>query len=84
MSGGRDVELKEVLERLRAEVDTLGVDENEAKNLTELISEIDAKVDSGEPLSERVKHYLEKFEVEHPRVTAILNELLVTLSNMGI
>ena len=31
-----------------------------------------------------VREAIEHFETDHPRATAILNDIMVTLSNMGI
>jgi len=31
-----------------------------------------------------VTELIEQFEVEHPRITGVLNDLMVTLSGMGI
>jgi hypothetical protein len=35
-------------------------------------------------LVEDMKEAVSQFEVEHPTLTGVLNELMVTLSNMGI
>jgi hypothetical protein len=35
-------------------------------------------------LLENIRDHISNFETEHPRVTAILNDIMVTLSNMGI
>jgi len=37
-----------------------------------------------EGVTGELKRRVETFEVEHPRVTAILNDMMVTLSNLGI
>ncbi|NIT59402.1 MAG: DUF4404 family protein, partial [Aliifodinibius sp.] len=33
---------------------------------------------------DELKEAINRFETEHPRTTAILNDIMVTLSNMGI
>ena len=40
--------------------------------------------DSRRTLAESLRQTIEKFEVEHPRATGILNDILVKLSSMGI
>lgn len=77
------------LERLRSEIDTVARNNPEASHkLNALISALEEKVagveedDSG--LVEQVQDEITRFEASHPRATAILNDILVTLSNMGI
>jgi len=86
-----DTKLHEELERLRSEVNRLTDDNIEAKEkLNLLISDIEIKLD--EPfeethhrnLIENVSKSINQFETDHPRATAILNDIMVTLSNMGI
>jgi len=63
----------------------------EAKErISSLVENIEQKVDfSGlsdehQDLVEDVKEAITHFEVEHPRVTGILNEIIMALSNSGI
>lgn len=78
------------LERLRKEINHLASDDVDSrKRLNRLISEIEAKLenpDAGENdgLMNNLKDAIAHFETEHPRATAILNDIMVTLSNMGI
>ena len=48
-----------------------------------LITELE-NADNDESAIESIKSSIERFETEHPRATAILNDIMVTLSNMGI
>ena len=34
--------------------------------------------------AETLQHEAEEFEVEHPRITALINQVTTTLSNLGI
>ncbi len=81
--------INEALGALREEgerLDNLAVKER----LTNLVDNIEQNVDysglSGEhqELVEDVKEAIAHFEVEHPSITGILNEVIMTLSNMGI
>ena len=86
-----DIKLQDELAKLRKEVNE-AIDDNDAarEKLNLLISEIEKKLD--EPTDEAQHNYLLKkikdaigqFESEHPRATAILNDIMITLGNMGI
>lgn len=84
-------ELDSALARLRAELEALGPEAGAARAaLGTLIGEIERDLatlehaDHAETLGQRIQHQLERFEVEHPRVTGILNEIMVSLANLGI
>ena len=78
------------IDSLRAEIESLNVEDCAAKvRLEGLVAELESQLE--EPanagaagLDESVKELIEHFEVEHPRITGILNDLMVTLSGMGI
>ncbi len=78
------------LERLRIEIYEVARNNPDAyRKLNELISDMERQIsESPDPdhagLSTRVKDELVRFEAAHPRATAILNDILVTLGNMGI
>ncbi len=81
--------INEAIGALREEGERL--DNPEAKErLTNLVDNIEQYVDySGvseehQDLVEDVKEAIVHFEVEHPSITGILNEVMMTLSNMGI
>ena len=46
--------------------------------------EVDAEEEHLGALAESVRNYVEQLEVEHPRMTGVLNRILVGLSNIGI
>lgn len=84
-----DQQLHADLERLRAEVNALSEDNpNSREKLNLLISDIEKQLDESsendEGLIDKLKDAIHQFETEHPRATAILNDIMVTLSNMGI
>ena len=83
--------LEHALERLRSELDSLGQGPEEANaRLRRLIDDVERQMDSLElgnddaSVGDTIKDYIEQFEIEHPRITNILNDVMVTLSNMGI
>ena len=82
-------QLHKKMDELRQEIDELPSDDSGSKErLEELLEKLElraeypAEADNQliQGLSDSVTH----FEVFHPRVTAILNDLMMTLSNMGI
>jgi hypothetical protein len=86
-----DEDLRQSLNALKAELDRLdSADPDKRATLERLIDDIEHKLqhpDQGETsgsLIERAKESIEHFEVSHPRATAILNDIMMTLSNMGI
>ncbi len=82
-------QLQEQLERLRALVNEIGAEKPESlERLNRLVSDIEVRLeDRGggrHDLADAVKDAIRHFEVEHPRATAVLNDIMVTLGNMGI
>ncbi len=84
-------ELQQSLEGLRSEIHKLGEDDEPIKGrmrslVTDLERQLDDDEDYDEPeqLIERARDHIERFEVEHPRLTGMLNRVMVALSNLGI
>jgi len=83
--------INDALQQLRNEIDKLHLDDRDVKDrLNQLVESIEGSLVGGEPLEpdhdlvEELKDVISQFEVEHPRITGIVNELMMTLSNMGI
>ena len=81
--------LQNDLERLRDEINHVAIEDVESrKKLNRIISDLEAKLETedeeNDGLIKDIKEAIEHFETEHPRATAILNDIMVTLSNMGI
>ncbi|BBL72440.1 DUF4404 family protein [Methylogaea oryzae] len=83
--------LNDVIHELKNQIASLEVSDAQAKQkLQSLVEGLEEKLrspaDAGHHhgLVEEVRDSVEHFEVEHPRITAILNDLMMTLSNMGI
>ena len=85
------VELKELVNRLKAEIASLESQDQEARTrLQSLITDLEARLaaeasDNGdEDLMDSLRESVERFEVEHPRATGIINQIMIMLGNMGI
>ena len=88
MSGEK---LRADLERLRAELSAFAPGQAGTRDkLNAIIGDIERHMqepDDGSThhgLLDDIRNFVRRFETEHPRATAILNDIMVTLSNMGI
>ena len=79
-------QLELLLTRLREELAALESAGTQVQpRLQTLIDDIEVQISAqDEGVTGELKRRVETFEVEHPRVTAILNDMMVTLSNLGI
>jgi predicted transcriptional regulator len=83
-------EVSEALFNLRSEIERLDNRNPELKaRLEGLMDDLEDRLEATEDenhlhLVEDMKEAVSQFEVEHPTLTGVLNELMVTLSNMGI
>ena len=80
--------LKNKIEDLRAELNKVADSDPKSRDrINQLISELEDKLENPEEhpsLIDSIKESINHFEAEHPRATAIMNDIMVTLSNMGI
>lgn len=80
--------VEEQLARLRSELDSTELTEERREYIGALIADINAQLATGqvpdESLREQVEGAVSAFEVEHPRLAGILNNIMLTLGNMGI
>jgi len=83
--------LRDDIEKLRDEIKTLSTDKDISKEkLESLLQEIESGLETKTQNNQKskllagLKESLGHFETEHPRATAIINDIMVTLSNMGI
>lgn len=86
-----DEQLRRSLEELRSELARLEAEEAQVRErLDALISGLETQLDNPDDdahhqsLTQDFRQSISQFEVSHPRTTAILNEIMVTLGNMGI
>ncbi len=81
--------LNDKITSLKKELEHISIDNLEAKkHITALIDEIEALNEASSEdknfIIDNIKKSIEDFETDHPRATAILNDIMVTLSNLGI
>lgn len=79
-------EIRESLEQLRTEVHQLDSgDQHVRERVDEIIDELEHQLENPDDAAHRgnvvesVRKATEQFEVEHPRITSILNQIMVTL-----
>ena len=78
--------IKNLVEELKQEIQQSHSAEPELKNkITKLIATIeDSSEEADEGLIESVEEQVSEFEASHPKLTIILNRIMVALSNIGI
>jgi len=82
--------LNETLESLRSEIENLRTNDNASKvKLEKIVDDLEQKIQNPDDIDHNrlisdVKDSVTHFEVSHPTVTAILNDIMMALSNMGI
>ncbi len=84
-------DLPQLIESLKAEIARLDPGDHEARaRLEALVADIERRIDASddsmahEDLMESLREAVERFEVEHPRTTGIINNIMVMLGSMGI
>jgi hypothetical protein len=84
-------ELRHTLRKLRAEIDGLRFKDPEARErIRMLLAGVEQQLENTgdappeDGLIDNLKTTIEQFELEHPRLGALLNQLLLALSTMGI
>ncbi len=81
--------LNDKISSLKKELERISTENLEAKeHINALIDEIETLNDTSSEdksfIIDKIKKSIEHFETDHPRATAILNDIMVTLSNLGI
>jgi seryl-tRNA synthetase len=86
-----DEQLRQSLNELRSELERLKSEEAQIRErLDALISSVETGLEKPEDtahlqsLVQDLRQSISQFEVSHPRATGILNQIMVTLGNMGI
>ena len=81
-------QLQDALDKLRAEVRRIAVSHPEEKErLEQLLADLERAPSpgAGDPsLVSKAREAVAHFEAEHPTVTAILNDVLVSMGNVGM
>lgn len=86
-----DKKLQQDIQRLRRELDQATGEGTEAKEkLSGIVKDLERHLEEPDnqalhrDLVSNIREAIENFETKHPRATAILNDIMVTLSNLGI
>ena len=85
-----NAEIRDLLKRLKDELHESELDDETRQMMAELDTEIhdllDPESDTNEagPILERAREVEANFRAEHPTAVRILNEVMATLSRMGI
>ena len=83
-------ELHQLLNKLKEELEGLEANSDVCKEVNLLITDIELQLKAleaeqkGTSITENIRNHIEKFEEEHPRVTNILNDLMVKLLSIGV
>jgi len=83
-------DLHQLLNKLRAELQRLDASSDTHRDLNKLTFSIEQQIEMLDDrkrqisLVENIEILIEKFEVEHPRITSILNDVMMKLMNLGI
>ena len=84
-------QLTEYLEQLNHAIGDLNAPDDDKSRLTRLIAEIELQLNTplqetgdAQTLVDQVENMITTFEQDHPRVAGILNNIMLTLSNMGV
>ena len=83
-------ELRGQLDELAAAIENMPAAEAQKARLQALIDNIESQLSNavvdGEPesLAEQVENMISGFESDHPTVAGILNNVMVTLTSMGV
>lgn len=79
--------LHEQLQRLADELESLPPDDAHRATIEALIADIELQLNEGfadESLVDQVEAAVSTFEVEHPQIAAVLNNIVITLGNIGV
>jgi hypothetical protein len=84
-------ELSSLITKLKNEMELLREDQQGSRDQIEsLIDDLEIHLETGKTkhwpaeMTTRVREEIERFETEHPQITGILNNIMVTLGNVGI
>lgn len=85
-----DKNLQDALDRLHEEIEKLdSVPHDDKQRLEALVTKIRNTADpddaeTGDGLQDNIREAVTKFETSYPHLTAVMNNIATTLSNMGI
>lgn len=85
-----DQDLRTLIQQLRRELDALPSDDVDARQrLDRIVTELDRKLaepdrEDDQDLVSNLQNSIYELETRHPDTTALLNNIMMTLANMGI
>ena len=78
-------QLQSLVSKLQEETKNLeDLDQGAEQKLKALISNMEQELDSPDQVAKGIQNTIAEFEVTHPRISAILEEITILLGNMGI
>lgn len=85
-------DIKILLNKLKEEIRSLEVNSVMYQEIISLISDIenqallqkDEKEKEEASLIDNIRNYIGEFEVEHPRITNVLNDIMIKLISIGV
>lgn len=79
-------QLRDQLQQLAQAIQALPGDNEQRAKLEALVADIESQLgrDDDGSLVGQVETAVSAFEVEHPRIAAILNNIIITLGNIGV
>lgn len=82
--------IRELLEQLQGELDQIGPQDTKGRELLENITADinsllqDPNIQTDESVLQRLQDSIDHFNIEHPKLTMALSEIMSILSNAGI
>jgi hypothetical protein len=79
--------LREQLRRLAAELESLSENDTKRATINALVADIELQLNEGvadDSLVDQVEAAVSLFEIEHPRIAAVLSSIVTTLGNIGV
>lgn len=78
-------EIHLLLDKLKKEIEILDSNSELHLEINQLIVDIEHHLKLREAtVVDNIRNYIERMEIEHPRITNILSELMIKLINIGI
>lgn len=78
-------ELQSLVSKLSSESKNLeGLDQAAEQKLEALINKMEQEIQSPDQVATGIQNAIAEFEITHPKITCILEEITVLLGNMGI
>ena len=83
-------EITDTIKALKQESKKINADDNEStETIKEIIEKLEQQlksptIEDHRSLSDQLKNSVSSFEYQHPKITAIVNDLMVKLAGLGV